>query len=89
MDGDIGGIERRNLFQGSAKAIIGIGGQTGDQIHVDGAEAGSFCLFVPAEDVLAGVGTATGPQHRVCHRLGIDAHPVCAVVADGLQLLGA
>ena len=62
--------------------------QACNQVHVDGMEAGIFRPAVGVSHIVGGVRAFAGGQHAVHHGLRIDAHPICAVGADGRQFFG-
>ena len=86
VDGNIGRVQGRYRVQRTAEAFHTVGGQTGDEIHVDGLEAGVFGLLVGSQNILSIVGPPAGRQHAVLHGLGIDAHAVGTAPEDDAQL---
>ena len=88
MHGDVSGIQRGYRIQRAAEAVIAVSRQAGNEIHVDGLETGILRFFVGPEHIPGGVGSAAGPKYMVFHGLGVDAHAVSPVAADGAQLFG-
>ena len=86
MYGDIGGVQVDYPVQTAAEAVHGIRWQACNQVHVDVPEACIHRLAVGAKDIFGLVWPPAGPEYGIFHGLGVDAHPVCAVVKDGLQL---
>ena len=85
VDGDIGRVQGDGGVQGVLEALKIIGGQSGDEIHVDGGKARIHGLPVGAHHIGGGMGTAAGFQHGIHHGLGVDAHAVGAVCGDHME----
>ena len=85
MNGDVGRIQGGYRVQAAAEAVVVILGKAGDEIHVDGGETGVHSFPVGPDHIGSLVGPSAGPEDMIFHGLGIDAHPVRAMLADGAQ----
>ena len=86
MDRDVLGLQVHDLAKGLGKALGGVPGQSGDEVHVDGEGARLPDLAVGPKDVGCGMGPAHAAEDLVIHGLGVDRDPVHPVSGQDGQL---